>query len=365
VSAPLVTVGVPVYRGQDDLPVTLACLRDQTYQNMDVLISVDGGDQSSAAACEPFLHSDPRFRLCVQPTRLGWAGNTDWTMRQRRGAFYIFQQHDDQVSPDYVASLVEAAIRNPDAAILFAEIEFSGLRSMVQRGSEILGSPVERALSYLHSMDYVPLRGLMRGSALETTSGLLLSDFDPFDSFGTEFRLMAQLALAGEFRFVPGPTYYKRMHGSNLHLKRENWSDHHKQRAWACLSAWMVEAIAPAGRDAEQCRELFHAVLDRFVVARDDRWKWLRAGTRRITWSRSRVLQPARLLLDRLRSSERLAKGASNRWMLYEARDRQDRAALLRLIFDRLKAAGRLDPSACLQSSWQVLEAEALRRFLS
>jgi hypothetical protein len=32
-----------------------------------------------------------------------------------------------------------------------------------------------------------------------------LSDVDPFDSFGTENRLLAEIALLGEFRFVPGP----------------------------------------------------------------------------------------------------------------------------------------------------------------
>jgi hypothetical protein len=65
---------------------------------------------------------------------------------------------------------------------------------------------------------------------------------------------MSELALLGEFRFVPGPTYFERMHGANLHLKRENWSERHKQLAWACLGAWMVEVVAPAGRDPEECR---------------------------------------------------------------------------------------------------------------
>ncbi len=46
-------------------------------------------------------------------------------------------------------------------------------------------------------MDCVPFRGLIRSSALASTSGLLLSDFDPFDSYGTEMRFMAQLALLG------------------------------------------------------------------------------------------------------------------------------------------------------------------------
>ena len=52
-SGPLVTIGVPVYRGQDDLPITLECLRTQSYHNIDVLISVDAADQKSA---EPASH---------------------------------------------------------------------------------------------------------------------------------------------------------------------------------------------------------------------------------------------------------------------------------------------------------------------
>jgi hypothetical protein len=49
--------------------------------------------------------------------------------------------------------------------------------------------------------------------------------------------------------------------------------------------------------------------------------------------------------------------------MLYDATSRDQRAALLRLIFDRLKSAGRFDPSACLHSTWETLEYEANKRF--
>ena len=360
---PLVTVGVPVYKGQQELPVTLECLRTQSYSNLDVLISVDAADQESARACEPFLRRDPRFRMHVQPSRLGWAGNTDWTMRERRGEFYIFQQHDDQVSPTYVADLVEAALRTPKAAICFAEVHTSGLRTMVNRGFQLSGAPIERVLAYLETLDCVPFRGLIRGSALASTSGLLLSDFDPFDSCGTEMRFMAQLALWGEFCFVPGPIYYKRLHGANLHLKRQNWSEDRKQMAWASLAAWMVEVVAPAGRDAEERRRLFDAVLARFLVPHAP-WKWVRAPARRLASTSSRALRPLRVVLDRLKHSERILNTVTGRWMLYEPSDPEQRAAPLGLIFDRLRTGGRFDPLACLQSTWEALEKEAGKRFL-
>jgi hypothetical protein len=362
-SGPLVTIGVPVYQGQDDLPTTLECLRTQSYCNLDVLISVDAADQTSAQACEPFLRGDPRFRMQVQPSRLGWAGNTGWTMRERRGAFYIFQQHDDQVSPTYVADLVAAALRYPDAAICYAEVQSTGLTNQVMRGLPLLGQPIERVLTCLKFMDHAAFRGLIRGTALARTSGLLLSDFDPFDSYGTETRFLMELALLGEFRFVPGPIYYKRLHGANLYLKREKWPEHKKQLAWACLAAWAVEVIAPAGRSQAERRRMFDMVLDRFLVPSNP-WKRLRDPVRRLARSRSAALHPIRVLVDWLKSNDPLVRSVSERWMLYETTDPKQRAAFLRIVFDRLKAAGRFDPSTNLNSTWQTLQEEANRRFV-
>jgi glycosyltransferase involved in cell wall biosynthesis len=363
VSDPLVTVGVPVYRGGDDLPVTLECLRTQTYPYLDILISVDAADTETARSCEPFLQRDPRFRMTVQPSRLGWAGNTDWTMRQRRGDFYIFQQHDDQVSPTYVADLIAAAGRRPNAAICFAKARSTGVHNYDSRGFALSGlSPLDRARSYLQTLDCVPFRGLIRSTALATTSGLLLSDFDPFDSYGTEIRFMAQLALWGEFCFVPGPIYYKRLHGENLHLKRLGWSDDKRQLSWALLAAWMIEVIAPVGSSAQERRQLFDLVLDRFVVPHAP-WKWVRAPARLLSATTASALSPLRGLLARIKRSEKILNTVTGRWMLYEPTDHAQRAALLRSIFEQLKLGRRLDPSTCLQSDWERLEADAIERF--
>jgi glycosyltransferase involved in cell wall biosynthesis len=363
-SGPLVTIGVPVYQGQDDLPITLECLRTQSYSNLDVLISVDAGDQQSAQACEPFLRRDPRFRMQIQPSRLGWAGNTDWTMRERRGAFYIFQQHDDQVSPTYVADLVESALRYPDAAICYAKVQSTGITNQVMHGVPLLGQPIERVLTCLKFMDHAAFRGLIRASALARTSGLLLSDFDPFDSYGTEMRFLMELALLGEFRFVPGPTYYKRLHGANLYLKREKWSEHQKQRAWGCLAAWIVEVVVPAGRSQQERRRMFDMVIGRFLVPRNP-WKRLRDPVRRLARSSSKALHPVRVLLDWLKSNDPLVRVVSDRWMLYEATDSRQRASVLRIVFGRLKNAGRFDPSSSLNSTWETLEEETNKRFVT
>jgi glycosyltransferase involved in cell wall biosynthesis len=354
---PLVTIGVPVYRGQDMLPVTLECLRTQTHRNLDVVISVDGPDDPSIEASRPFL-ADSRFRLHVQPTRLGWAGNHDWTVHARRGEFYIYQQHDDQVSPDYVAALVAAARRWPQAAVCFAKMKINGLQNRINRSGACLGDPVTRALRYVERLDTIMLRGLMRGSALAKTSGVIMNEFE---GYGSEYRLIAELALAGEFRFVEGPTYYKRVHGKNLHLKWYDWPEERKRNAWILLAASMVEVIVPAGASLEERWRLLEVVLERFLFSKG----WLSR-----TRNRARSLyktEPSRLsrlaltIIDTLRTSGTIDAWLQqqSRHMFYEVDNTAARANLLRSMIDRLRDNGRFDPAAWLQSDWAALRRSA------
>jgi glycosyltransferase involved in cell wall biosynthesis len=354
-TGPCVTIGVPVYRGQDTLPVLLECLRTQSYEDIDVLISVDSADQASAEACKPFLRQDSRFRMHVQPSRLGWAGNTDWTMRHRRGDFYIYQQHDDLVSPTYVADLVEASARWPDAVICFSRLQYTGQRDWEISSPSLLGDPVARALTHLRRLDWVPLRGLIRGSALDKTSGLLLSDFDPFDSFGTEYRFMAELALLGEFRFVEGPIYFKSWHGENLSIKRHGWSRAHWVTANACLAAWMLEVIPPAGKSVQERRRLFKITLERFAGRRHDPLKWLRSLLRKD----SEFIASLRKIRDQLKRSEKLTSAVQALSPQPFGLDNlsTERPALLREVFERLKKGGRFEPSQCMNLTWAALES--------
>src|SRR5689334_3859844 len=102
----LVTVGVPVYRGAPYLEDALLRVEKQTHRNLEVIISLDGPDPVCEEICTRFL-ADPRFRMVVQPERLGWEGNISWLMSQAQGAFWYFQQQDDLVDATYVEVLLD------------------------------------------------------------------------------------------------------------------------------------------------------------------------------------------------------------------------------------------------------------------
>ena len=70
-----VTVGVPVYNGADFLDKSLACLRDQTYRDIEVLIFDNCSEDATGEIAQSFCAADPRFRYFRQPENKGCTPN--------------------------------------------------------------------------------------------------------------------------------------------------------------------------------------------------------------------------------------------------------------------------------------------------
>lgn len=352
-TAPLVTIGVPAYRGADRLPGLLECIRKQTYKHLDVLISIDNNDVESAEACRPTVERDGRFRLQIQEKRLGWAGNTDWTMRHSRGEFYIYQQHDDLVTPDYVASLVAAAERWPTASVCFAPVQFTGSLTLRTAAPSLLGSTRARALRYLRRLDWAPLRGLIRGTALARTAGLLLSDIAPMDSFGTEHRFLAELALAGEHRLVEGPTYYKSWHGENFSAKRLGWDRSYHIAAQAQFAAWMAEVVPRAGTSEQERRDLLRLAISRFAgpMSQVEWWTFASQGIAPGTPGGTRARAEMQRRLSKLKEWDALSPGV----LAPEDLSVAERRSMLEAALAALRDGGRFDPGF-LGLDWAALE---------
>ena len=146
-SGPLVTIGVPVFQGQDDLPITLECLRTQTYANLDVLISVDAGTRTSAQACEPFLRGIRAF--ACRSSRRVWDGREIPTgpCANAAASSTFFNSTTircrQPMSPTW--SRLPCAILTPRSAM--RKCNPAALPARFMRGVPFTGRPVERVLT--------------------------------------------------------------------------------------------------------------------------------------------------------------------------------------------------------------------------
>jgi GT2 family glycosyltransferase len=244
-----VAIGIPAWRASAFVGETLASLTAQTHRDWSALISVDGADDETAAACAPFLH-DSRIRLVVQERRLGWVGNCNAVLAAAGdGDYAMILPHDDVLDPRYLAVLTAHATAYPEAACTYCDIGIAGQPPLVQ--PSVCGPPLVRQVTLLAGhFPAVAFRGLVRRAALATVGGPRENEAD---DFAADTAWMARLARAGDLLRVPGVYYAKRLHPASTHAAWQRWDGARQRRAWLVHCREMLaEALAcvtdPAGR---------------------------------------------------------------------------------------------------------------------
>jgi glycosyltransferase involved in cell wall biosynthesis len=106
VQARTVTIGVPVYNGAATLRESLECLRDQTYRNIEVIISDNASTDESAAIAQSFVDTDARFRLIRRIENVGPVPNFFSLLEEAHTEFFMWRADDDWSDLDYVEKLV-------------------------------------------------------------------------------------------------------------------------------------------------------------------------------------------------------------------------------------------------------------------
>ena len=260
----LVSIGVPVFRGTAFVAAALAAIQAQTHRALDVLISVDGADRESAAACEPFL-ADPRFRMVVQERQLGWTDNISFLMGHSAGDYWFYHQQDDHIAPDYVEVLLAHAAEHPKAAVVYSDIQAFGALDRVFSQPSVLGPPTVRAIVLLLAhFQAVAFRGLTRRDALAAAGGVRTNEAEGFCADTT---WMASAARAGELHRVPKVLYFKRFRSDSVHSRWVQWPLERRMTAWRIHCRDMFLEAVGAGATLVERRLIFEAALARVVLA--------------------------------------------------------------------------------------------------
>lgn len=257
-----VSIGMPIYKGQKYLTKAIQSILSQDWQNYDVLMSVDNNDLGSAKICKKFL-KDPRFKLYVHKTRLGWVKNISWLMQMQTGDYWYYHPQDDVVVGKYISKLVNYAKIHPEAAVIYSDIQcFGTLRKRLNQ-PPVIGKPFDREINLIrHYLPAVALRGLVRRDVILASGGMRDNNLNGFCADTT---WMATLARFGELHRLPEPLYKKRYHQKNTHT---GWLKHDSpwlEKAWAIHCRDMFLETIPVADTINEKYKIFKSTLYRLL----------------------------------------------------------------------------------------------------
>ena len=82
-AAPRLSIGLPVYNGENYLAAAIESLLGQTYGDFELIISDNASTDGTEDICRGYAAQDPRIRYCRQPQNIGGAPNHNYSGRSR------------------------------------------------------------------------------------------------------------------------------------------------------------------------------------------------------------------------------------------------------------------------------------------
>jgi glycosyltransferase involved in cell wall biosynthesis len=116
-SSPLVTIAIPTYsRAESYLPQALESALNQTYPNLEIIVSDNGSTDNTQAFVTGI--GDPRLRYFRHDVNIGSNPNHNFCVEQAKGKYLLILHDDDLIDDDFIESCMEAVNGVADAGII-------------------------------------------------------------------------------------------------------------------------------------------------------------------------------------------------------------------------------------------------------
>lgn len=110
-NTPLVSICIPTYNGASYIKETLECAVNQSYKNLEIVITDDHSSDDTIAICERFAAQDNRIKIYHNPQNLGLVGNWCESVEKATGNWIKFLFQDDLISTNAVEKMIDAALK--------------------------------------------------------------------------------------------------------------------------------------------------------------------------------------------------------------------------------------------------------------
>ncbi len=245
---PRVSIGLPVFNGENYLEAALDSIVNQTYTDFELIVSDNNSTDKTAEICKSYAEKDNRIQFLSNNENIGACPNFCKVFKQATGEYFMWAAHDDLYAPTFVEKCVEVLDNDPDVVLCFSKTKFIDDAGDFIKDYDYklrVDSPVrkERFLDIISdSHIIIEAFGLIRSDVLRTTP--LMEGY-----VGADRVLLGELAMHGRFHIIPEFLFSHREHSLRSTIK---FKDLRERTAWHDTNR-KTKVVFPVWRIFSQC----------------------------------------------------------------------------------------------------------------
>jgi len=239
-SNPLVSIGLPVRNGAKTLEKALYSLSNQTYKNIELIISNNNSDDETEIIINKMINLFSNVNYIKQHKTLPSIKNLEAVYLKAKGEYLIFASDDDLRDPNYIETLLKGYVKYPDSSVIFSDLVFfSDYDTYKTENVSVFDFQTNGLTTFkklrTHFNGPFHIYGLIKTK--------YLSKFKWYNIvYGPDHPLLFHLLAQGDFNYIPGSKFYFRKQGNaktleeraNLYSLREIDSFYKHKLAVAC-----------------------------------------------------------------------------------------------------------------------------------
>jgi glycosyltransferase involved in cell wall biosynthesis len=226
---PMISIGVPVYNGENYLAATLDSILAQSFSDFELIVSDNASTDGTEDVCRNYQARDTRIRYYRNPRNIGAAKNHNQVFELSSGKYFKWASHDDVLAPNFLSQCVPVLEQDPSVVLCHSKItlidDFDKRTVPLYESAALSASnsPSKRfGAVILYDRLCADIYGVIRSHALRKTS--LIAPY-----VGSDRTLRAELALLGRFHEVPEYLFFLRDHAGR---SVRSMPAHHQRVAW-------------------------------------------------------------------------------------------------------------------------------------
>lgn len=118
---PTVSIGLPVYNGENFLADALESLVSQTYTDFEIIVSDNASTDATEEIVRRYMADDERIRYYRNDHNLGANPNYNRTFALARGEYFRWHAHDDRCDAKYLELCVDLLERDPSVSLVHSK----------------------------------------------------------------------------------------------------------------------------------------------------------------------------------------------------------------------------------------------------
>ena len=210
---PLVTIGLPVYNGENYVAEAVHSILAQSYPHFELIISDNASTDNTEAICRALAKQDARIQYHRAAENRGAAWNYNRAVELASGKYFRWLAHDDALAPSTLEKSVAVLEERPEVVLCFTwtqDVDHEGKPIGIKRSNVNSAAPEADkrffGLSRVHpAHNCEEVFGLIRMAVLRNTK--MIDNYTDSDR-----TLLAALGLVGPFYEIPEPLFLHRIH---------------------------------------------------------------------------------------------------------------------------------------------------------